>query len=124
MIIKTSLVIGFMLSSTMAVASQKVCFGIADRKGERLTLDIAEQNLSIAPQTELGNASAGVFKSTGRVIHSQSGINYLQYDGGTFGECGTLYYLADEALLSVGGEGKLKVVCRSNTEAYFCRDSH
>lgn len=119
------LTIALVMTSAMAFSAEKICFGIGDNKGERLLLNATEEILSIKALTKLGNAKSGDFVSTGHIVHSVSGINYRQYDGeaSSEGDCGTLYFQIDEALLSDEGKGKFKVVCKSNTESYFCRNS-
>jgi hypothetical protein len=103
-------------------ASEKICFGSGDARGERFVLSLTEKKATISNTVNGQNAEDGTYKANGRVV-GRDGKNYLSYN---FSDIeGPSDLLVDEELLHPGTKGVVKIRWRGEGFAqstYFCRE--
>ena len=111
-------------SFSASAASNKICFGLNDAKGNNFVLSLTARSAVVSEATgELNDWLNGNYPRSGEV-QGRDGKTYIDYNLGSNDGANDL--LANKDLLKAGTKGYVKIRNRGEgffESSYFCRDN-
>ena len=116
--------IGFGIS-TCSYASEKICFGMGDKKGDRFVINVSADKVVFSEcKGSMEDFLHGTYKNSG-TVKGKDGKTYLEFYLGNFDDA--YYLLVDKVLLKKGTKAYAKVRGRGEgfeQDTFFCKDSN